>query len=304
MLQKVEKGTFSSVLIGDESLLVGCGDLLLERGCPIYAVVTDDPDIRQWAKGKGIAVKRMGPELATTLASQPFDWLFSIANLKLIPQQVLALAGQGAVNFHDGPLPRYAGVNAPVWALMNRETEYGVTWHLIESGIDEGRILGQRDVRIARDETAYSLNAKCYAAALESFAGVLSNLQDGSTIPMAQDLSQRTYFARDKRPEAAGRLDFGDDAETLLAMARALDHGDYWNPLCRPKIKHGGKIYLIGSAAMANQADLAKPGTILEVDADRYRRFYRYWDLASGKTDRRFWRSDHTDGAFRTGQHP
>ena len=58
----------------------------------------------------------------------------------MIPDPVLALAARGAINFHDGPLPRYAGLNAPVWAILNREPAHGVTWHLIEGGIDEGDI--------------------------------------------------------------------------------------------------------------------------------------------------------------------
>ena len=49
----------------------------------------------------------------------------------------LELARQGAVNFHDGPLPAYAGLNAPVWAILNREATHGITWHLIEGGIEE-----------------------------------------------------------------------------------------------------------------------------------------------------------------------
>ena len=62
-----------------------------------------------------------------------FDWLLSIANLQIVPEVLLAKA-EGAVNFHDGPLPDYAGLNAPVWARLNGETKHGITWHLIENG--------------------------------------------------------------------------------------------------------------------------------------------------------------------------
>ena len=80
---------------------------------------------------------------ARTLAASDvaFDWLFSIANLEMIPESVLARAKAGAVNFHDGPLPRYAGLNAPVWAILAGETAHGITWHMIEGGIDEGDVL-------------------------------------------------------------------------------------------------------------------------------------------------------------------
>ena len=72
------------------------------------------------------------------LAEQPFEYLFSITHLAVIPADVIALPTKGAVNFHDGPLPRYAGLNTPVWALLNRETDYAITWHWMTAGIDDG----------------------------------------------------------------------------------------------------------------------------------------------------------------------
>ena len=99
---------------------------------------------------RGLRVEAPGAGLAERLAGLQVDWLLSIANLSLIPAAVLALATQGAVNFHDGPLPRYAGLNAPVWAILNGEAQHGITWHLIAGGIDEGDILEQRLFDIAR----------------------------------------------------------------------------------------------------------------------------------------------------------
>jgi len=55
-----------------------------------------------------------------------FDWLFSISNLSLIPTALWQAATRRAANFHDGPLPRYAGLNAPAWALLAGETQCGV----------------------------------------------------------------------------------------------------------------------------------------------------------------------------------
>lgn len=93
--------------------------------------------------------------------------MLSIANLRVLPDALLAVGRSGAINFHDGPLPRYAGLHATTWALLAHERTHGVTWHLVEGGIDEGRVLVQREVPIAEDETALTLNAKCYAAGIE-----------------------------------------------------------------------------------------------------------------------------------------
>ena len=88
----------------------------------------------------------------------------------MIPGAVLARATKGAVNFHDGPLPAYAGLNAPVWAILAGETTHGITWHLMEEGADTGDILVTQEVNINEEETAFTFNAKCFAAGVESFA--------------------------------------------------------------------------------------------------------------------------------------
>ena len=170
---------------------------------------------------------------------------------------------KGAVNFHDGPLPRYAGLNAPVWALIAGEERHGITWHMIEGGIDEGDILQQRLFDIAPTDTALTLNAKCYAAAIDSFPALAEALTTGAPARQAQDLSQSSYFGLHTRPDIAGRLDFTRPATTLNAHIRALDHGDYWNPLVQPKFELAGRVVLTTKAALAEGQ--GAPGTVLSV---------------------------------------
>ena len=120
----------SALLIGNETLTSQCGQILLERGHRIAAVVTRNADVKKWALSKGLRVEAAGDWAA--LAGLSVDWLLSVANLSVIPDQVLAMASSGAVNFHDGPLPRHAGLNAPVWAILAGEAHHGITWHLMD----------------------------------------------------------------------------------------------------------------------------------------------------------------------------
>ena len=258
---------FSCVLIGTETLLIGCGDALRARGHEIRAVVSRNPEILAWAARNGLPVEERIAALADRFQPGGFDWLFSIANLTLIPEAVLALPAGGAVNFHDGPLPRYAGINAPVWALIAGEAEYGVTWHMIEGRIDEGDILAQAHFAIAPDDTAFSLNSKCYGAAMDSFPAVLDQLERGAPERRPQDLSQRSYFARDARPEAAARLEFHRPAVVLAALVRALDFGGYWNPLACPKVEIGGQVLLVTRAEEVGAAQ-GLPGSVMAVEHD------------------------------------
>ena len=253
-----------AILIGNDTLTRHCAEAWRARGHAIAAVVTRHGDVAAWAQGRGAA--RRGPRrgAGARLGDLACDWLLSIANLDLLPQDVLARATRGAVNFHDGPLPRHAGLNAPVWAILEGEAQHGITWHLIEGGTDEGRIIAQRTLDIAGDETALSLNAKCFATALDSFPAVIGALERGLPDLREQNLAQRSYHARDDRPEAAW-LDFTRPAADLARVVRALDHGGYPNPLCMARLRAGGRILLTGKAEPVPGA--GAPGTVLESDA-------------------------------------
>ena len=256
---------FRAILIGDESLTIACGDMVLAGGHTIASVVTRDDAVRDWAKGQGIEVLNAPRDLLG--ADLQADWLLSIANLRMIPADVLALPTKGAINFHDGPLPRYAGLNTPAWAIINGEVSHGVSWHVIEGGVDEGDLLAQKHVDIAGDETAFSLNAKCYEAGMESFGTVLAQLEAGALKRTPQDLSLRSYFARDDRPANGGALDFTQTAAQLSALVRGLDFGTYWNPLATPKVVLGDALIAVTGLAKAGPSD-AKPGTVIAVEDD------------------------------------
>lgn len=255
---------FSCVVMGNESLLIQCAERLLQSGDRVHAVITRNPDIRAWAVGQGLRVESPGEGLADRLAGVGFDWLFSIANLSVIPQAVLAQAARGAINFHDGALPRHAGLNAPVWAILAREKQHGVTWHMIEGGIDEGDIVKQQLFEMAPNETALTLNTRCYEAAMESFSELLVDLHGPGPQRRPQDLSQRSYHARLDRPEAAARIDLARPAEEVVALVGALDHGSYWNPMTCAKLVVGERILLVSGAAAEAGLSAAAPGEVLE----------------------------------------
>jgi natural product biosynthesis luciferase-like monooxygenase protein len=256
--------SFSCVVMGNESLLIQCAERLLQGGDRIGAVVTRNADIRAWAVHQGLRVEAPGEDLAQRLDGLAFDWLFSIANLSVIPQAVLDQARHGAINFHDGPLPRHAGLNAPVWAILEQEKQHGVTWHLIEGGIDEGDIVKQKLFDMAPLETALTLNTRCYEAAMESFVELLADLRGPGLQRSPQDLSQRSYHARLDRPAAAARLDFAKPADALVALVCALDHSTYWNPLACPKVEFDGRVLLVTGGVAEPAAGSAAPGEVIE----------------------------------------
>ena len=247
--------TLTAILIGHESLTVQCGEMWLARGHAIAAVVSQSVDVRVWAQATGLALD---------MPEGQVDVLLSVANLTVIGPQMLARARR-AVNFHDGPLPRHAGLNAPVWAMLAGDRQHGITWHFIEGGVDEGRILEQRMFEISADDTALTLNTKCFAAAMDSFPALMAALELGDA-GRAQDLALRTLHRRADRPVAQGRLDFLGSAQDVLRVVRALDHGGYFNPLTSAKIAAGDRVFCVMGGALAEGQ--GRPGQVLATTAD------------------------------------
>lgn len=225
---------FSAIVIGNESLMRHAAETLIARGHPIAAIVTRNPDLRAWALSQGLRVEDQDAPLAPD--APVADWLLSVANLSILSPQMLARGQKGAINFHDGPLPRMAGLNAPNWAIIDGASDHGISWHMIEGGIDEGDILAQRRFPVAADDNALTLNARCFARGAEAFADVVQMLENGAPIRQKQDLSQRSYLPRDKRPDAGAVLDFSQPVRSLLDLVRGLDHSGYWNPLVEAKL--------------------------------------------------------------------
>ncbi|MAJ61640.1 MAG: hypothetical protein CBC48_17860, partial [bacterium TMED88] len=263
---------FSCFLIGSDTLLMECGKLLIDRGHSIRGVLTDNPRVEAWALSHGLNVESSLKDPQGILSHEAYDYLFSITHLRMISAEALRTPQRLAINFHDGPLPRYAGLNAPAWALMNRETQYGITWHKMTVRADEGDILEQVLFDIATDETSLSLNTRCFAAALESFGNLIQRLASGQSQPQSQDSTQRSYFARDQKPALLGTLNFHQtDAQALEALVRALDFGPYFNPLATAKWVIDGDVLWVTAARarLSSQNDpVFQPGEVLEVSKD------------------------------------
>ncbi len=254
---------FTCVIMGSESLLIQCGQILIDRGHGIQAVVSDDARIRDWATGAGLNAIAPDRSLEQALRTLDFDYFFSITNLSLVPEAVLEQAGRAAINFHDGPLPRYAGMYAPAWALMRRETEYGISFHEMTAGVDEGDLYLQRHFELSPGETSLTLNTKCYAAAIDAFGELVDGLASGQLEPRPQDLAQRSYSGRHDRPDAAATLDWERGSEELEALVRALDFGRYENPLAAAKLCHRGRACIVGSARAVEGS--AAPATVIDI---------------------------------------
>jgi len=257
---------FSCLLMGETSLLIQCAELLLKKKHQILGIVSPDRAIGQWANKNSIPYIDPQNDWRAFLSQFSFDYLFSIANSVRLPPEILALPRKLAINYHDSPLPKYAGINATSWALMNREKTYAVTWHVMSDRFDEGDILKQFSVEIAETDTAFTLDAKCYEAAIYSFSELINELSEETVKLRKQNLEERTYFSRSKTPMAGFIFSWNRCALDIDAFVRALDFGPYRNPLGTAKFAIESDFIIVSKLEVLDSPSEFSPGTVTAIE--------------------------------------
>ena len=114
-----------------------------------------------------------------------------------IPRELLELAGLGWVNIHCGLLPKYAGIDAPFWAMLNREKEFGVTIHLMDEDFDSGSLLLQKVVK-GEFNVYFKLVDLLFENAFLLLSEFLKNINEYVANAKPQDKSKIVYHKRPK----------------------------------------------------------------------------------------------------------
>lgn len=271
----MKKELFNCYLIGDDQLLLECAELILSHDHLILGIISSFSAAEDFSKQKKIPYFKNLAEALPVLSITAFDYLFSIVNGAILPGSLLQQAQCLAINYHNGPLPKYAGLHAPSWAILNNESTHGVTWHTMVQEIDAGDILKQAFIEIDPDETGLSLSVKCYQAASNTFKELIYELTWNQSSSVPQNLKQRTYFDYYKKPHHGGWISWQESAETINRLCRALNLGHHHsNRLGLPKFHFGKDFFLVIQTRIINENSKKAPGTLLKITAD-------FWQIAT-----------------------
>jgi hypothetical protein len=104
------------------------------------------------------------------------------------------------INLHPAPLPEYRGCNSYAHAIINGETEYGVTLHYMDAGIDTGPIIDSPRFKILPGETGRSLYDAAQIAALRMFEQWWPVLKKGLPPATVQPAEGRYYRRNSLEP--------------------------------------------------------------------------------------------------------
>jgi methionyl-tRNA formyltransferase len=126
------------------------------------------------------------PEAQTLLQGLGADVIVIIAYGQIIPARLLPIPKLGWINLHASLLPKYRGAAPINWAIVNGETKTGVTSMRIDAGMDTGEILLQKEMEIARSETAPELAARMSELGAPLMVETLRGLAAGAIVPRPQ----------------------------------------------------------------------------------------------------------------------
>ncbi len=260
------------VFMGSPDFAVVHLQALLQAGHDIPAVVTvpDKPQgrgrkrrpspVKQEALAHGIPV--LQPEslkddaFVETLRSLQAE-LFVVVAYRILPAKIFTIPPKGTINVHASLLPKYRGAAPINRAIMNGETQTGVTIIRIDEHVDTGAMLAQQSVDILPDMTAGALHDILAELGAALLVDTLSRLEE--ITPLVQDDAQAT--AAPKIRKETCHIDFSKPVQDVYNLIRGL------SPYPAAFTHHNGKVLKIFTAEVISSSEKAQlPGLIVSVD--------------------------------------
>lgn len=133
--------------------------------------------------------------------------LFVVAAFRILPESLFTLPTHGSINVHASLLPRYRGAAPIQWALINGETETGLTSFFLKQQVDTGDIITQQRVAIDIEDTYDTLYAKLCAQAGGFLLRTLDMIESGEREAVPQDDSLATPAPKIRPEDALIRFD-------------------------------------------------------------------------------------------------
>lgn len=249
------------ILIGTSSLAINCYKELLNNFFNNIYIVPLDDTFEEWAYKNIDHSKIMTLDFFLKDNTSAF-YLFSISNPKILGLKTLNRF-RYAINFHNGVLPYYAGLNAPIWSLLNKEKYHGVTWHLMDEGIDSGEIILEKKIIIQEDDNSASLFAKSYSEGFILFKKLLGDILGFVDKSYPQSRTGRIYHSALDLPKNSGLIICRDDCiEYYKYLVRGLFFEGYGNLVTTPKLVIKERLYFIGKCLFNNSNKRISTGEI------------------------------------------
>jgi methionyl-tRNA formyltransferase len=160
------------------------------------------------------------PEFIEHLRALAPDWIAVAAYGHILPKDVLELPRFGCVNVHTSLLPKYRGAAPIQWAILNGETETGVTIMKMDAGMDTGDILAQAATPISPGDNSQTLHDRLARMGAELLVATLRDSGAGRIQPRAQPAGGVSYAPKIKKQD--GQIHWEQPAPAIWNRVRAM----------------------------------------------------------------------------------
>lgn len=226
------------VFMGSAELAVPSLKAILDAGKDEVASVISQPDrpagrkriltpcpLKVFACGQGLNVitpEKIGdPDAVEALAALQPDLFVVVAYGQYIPQRVIGLARHEAINVHPSLLPKYRG-SAPIqWAILNGDTETGVSIIYLAKKMDAGDILRQETYPLGDDETSATLHDKLAVLGAGLLLKAIDDIRNGCVSRAVQDESEAVEIRKLAKDD--GKIGWALSATEIRNRIRAFD---------------------------------------------------------------------------------
>jgi len=210
---------------------------LIDAGCKMVGVYTQPdrpkgrgkqlaaPPVKELAQKYDIPVyqplKLRQPEAVAELEALAPDLIVVVAYGQILPKSVLEIPAHGCINVHASLLPKYRGAAPINKAIIDGETETGITTMYMDVGLDTGDMLVKKTLAIGPEETAGELHDRLASLGRETMEETLRRLCAGTLQREVQDDEQSTYASMMRKED--GRIDWNRSAQEIHNHVRGLD---------------------------------------------------------------------------------
>ena len=270
--------TIRTVFMGTPDFALATFEGLIEAGCNLVGVYTQPdrpkgrgnklaaPPVKELAVKHGLPVfqppKLRAPEVVEQLRGLRPELIVVVAYGQILPQAVLEIPRYGCINVHASLLPKYRGAAPINQAIIDGETETGVTTMLMDAGLDTGDMLVKCRIAIDANETAGQLHDRLAMLGREAMAETLKRLCAGKLVAEKQDDSLSCYAPMLKKED--GLIDWRQSATRVHNLVRGLD------PWPGAYTRLGTEVLKIAATRVDPQLS-GPPGTVLRAAADGVR---------------------------------
>ncbi|MBT7462368.1 MAG: methionyl-tRNA formyltransferase [Bacteroidetes bacterium] len=223
-----------------------------------------DMVLKQYAKESNINLLRhpkvSSNDFLQSIDKYKCDIFVSMSFNQIFRKNFIEYPPLKTINCHAGMLPFYRGRNILNWVLINDESEFGITVHYVDEGIDTGDIILQRKIPISDSDDYSTLLAIAYEECANVLYESLILIYCQKTSPIVQSTIHPTGFYCNRRQAGDEIIDWNQGSREIFNFIRAICHP---GPNARTFLK--GTEMQISKATIINDAPTYKliPGAII-----------------------------------------